>query len=585
MTIELTSATYRYAGTTRPSLVDVDLTVPPGEVTGLAGANEAGKSTLCLVAAGLAPVAIGGRLDGSARLDGEETRSLAAHELAQRCGIVFQNAPTQLTGTVPTVFEEVAFGLRNLGLPVSEIAERTWAALEALGITELALRDPLRLSGGQAQLVATATIIALRPRHLVLDEPTSQLDPEGTRLVADALVGVAERSGGALLLVEHKTDLLARLAGDMALLDRGGVVGFGPTGSLLGDPQLERMGVAPPSRVRLARRLVADGVDLEGQLLDLLGTAPSTGAASSIGATLGAAEDGQAGVPEIVQSSAVGRDPIELVDVAFAYPGPVRALDGVSLRIEPGETVAIIGQNGSGKSTLVRQLNGLLRPTSGTVRIGGADIREMHVAEIARHVGLAFQDPDRQIFAGRVKTEVEFGPRNLGVRGTELEEVVRASLDIVGLGGQLETHPYDLGYSRRKLLSLASIVALRSPIVVLDEPTTGQDAHGVRMVEGLVASLGAAGRTIIAVTHDMRFAAENFGRVVVMRAGRVILDGKPEEVFAAASWPVLASTYLEPPLAAVIGSELGLGPTPRDADLSDAIRRVQSSRAAGAGER
>lgn len=566
MTIELSAATYRYAGSSRPALADVDLSVTPGEVMGIAGANEAGKSTLCLVASGLAPVAIGGRLDGSARLDGAETQSLAPYELAQRCGIVFQNSTTQLTGTVPSVYEEIAFGLRNLGLPVGVIAERTSAALDALGIAELAWRDPLRLSGGQAQLVATATILALRPQHLVLDEPTSQLDPRGTRLVADALVALARQSGGALLLVEHKADLLARLAREVVLLDRGGVLGRGPARAMLPNPTLEEAGVAPPTPVRLARRMMAADISLDRRVLDALeldapppvdrGVQPSESSA----------------VAEIVRRSVTEPAAIELDDIAFDYPGPVRALDGVSLHIEAGERVAIIGQNGSGKSTLVRQLNGLLRPSQGVVRIGGRDIRNVHVAELAREVGLAFQDPDRQIFAGRVRTEVEFGPRNLGVRGAQLEETVAASLDAVGLGGERETHPYDLGYSRRKLLSLAAIVALRSPILVLDEPTTGQDSRGVNMIEGLLASLSVAGRTVIAITHDMAFAAENFGRVVVMRAGRVILDGPPAEVFAASSWPALASTYLEPPLAAVVGDQLGLGTTPTDAALVDALR-------------
>lgn len=583
MTIDLASVTYRYAGASRPALVDVDLSIQRGQTLGLAGANEAGKSTVCLVASGLAPVAVGGRLDGSASLDGAETRSLAAHELAQRCGIIFQNPATQLTGTVPTVYEEVAFGLRNLGLAVAEIAERTSAALDALGIADLAGRDPLRLSGGQAQLVAIATILALRTQHLVLDEPTSQLDPLGTRLVADALVALTRRSGGAILFVEHKTDLLARLAGETALIDHGRIVGAGPTSRTLADPAVETIGVAPPSPVRLVRRLRADGVEIDAPLLVALGLDASDGVeiderlaalAAEAPPPPGAGIIGPAGpsIPETVRQARADNGPLELEDVTFEYPGGVRALEGVSLRVEPGETVAVIGQNGSGKSTLARQLIGLLRPTKGGVRIAGRDIRDVHVAEIARLVGLAFQDPDRQIFAGRVRAEVEFGPRNLGVRGAQLDQIVAASLDAVGLGEELEAHPYDLGYSRRKLLSLASIIALRSPILILDEPTTGQDARGVAMVERLVASLATAGRTVIAVTHDMRFAAETFGRIVVMRAGRVILDGSPTDVFAESSWPALASTYLEPPLAATVGAQLGLGSTPTAASLGAALR-------------
>jgi len=265
-------------------------------------------------------------------------------------------------------------------------------------------------------------------------------------------------------------------------------------------------------------------------------------------------------------------DPAVLIEaVTFDYPRGPRALDGIDLRVETGERLAIVGQNGSGKSTLVRHLNGLLRPTVGSVAINGRPIGRRHVAELAREVGLAFQNPDRQIFAGTVRAEVAFGPRNLGRRGDELDAVVKRALAIVGLTGDEGTNPYDLGFSRRKLLALASILAMETPIVILDEPTTGQDARGMNRVQSIVAELSAAGRTVIAVSHDMRFVAESFERVVVMREGRIVLDGTPSEAFAEAAWPTLASTYLEPPLAALVGARLGLGATPTEASLVAAV--------------
>jgi len=255
------------------------------------------------------------------------------------------------------------------------------------------------------------------------------------------------------------------------------------------------------------------------------------------------------------------------------YPeGAVRALDGVDLRLPTGQSVALVGQNGSGKTTLVRHLNGLLRPTDGQVLVDGRDARGQTVAALAHHIGLVFQDPDRQIFAGSARAEVEFGPRNLGLRGADLGRAVASALESVGLAGEDRTNPYDLGYSRRKLLALASILAMQTPVVVLDEPTTGQDARGVERVASIVADLAAAGRTVIAISHDMRFVAEHFERIVVMRAGRVILDGPPATVFAEESWPVLASTYLEPPYSARVGARLGLGSTPTDASVVEALR-------------
>jgi energy-coupling factor transport system ATP-binding protein len=258
---------------------------------------------------------------------------------------------------------------------------------------------------------------------------------------------------------------------------------------------------------------------------------------------------------------------IQTDGLVHVYDGSTRALDGVELTIAAGERVAIVGQNGSGKSTLVRHFNGLLRPTEGRVIVDGADAVLRRVADLAATVGLAFQDPDRQIFAGKVRTEVAFGPRNLGRRGSELDAAVEAALVATGLEADAQTNPYDLGYSRRKLLALASILAMETPLVVLDEPTTGQDARGVERIQRIVADLTAAGRTVIAISHDMRFVAEAFARIIVMRSGRVVLDGAPDEVFAESSWPTLASTFLEPPLAARVGAQLGLGSTPAETSL------------------
>jgi energy-coupling factor transport system ATP-binding protein len=273
-------------------------------------------------------------------------------------------------------------------------------------------------------------------------------------------------------------------------------------------------------------------------------------------------------------SAGIGSAPaaaLAVEQLVHVYPGGTRALAGVDLSIAPGERVAVIGQNGSGKSTLVRHFNGLLRPTEGRVLVGGRDASETRVAQLAATVGLAFQDPDRQIFARTVKAEVAFGARNLGRSGAALEEAVTAALLATGLEGDAGTNPYDLGYSRRKLLALASILAMETPVVVLDEPTTGQDARGVDRVERIVADLAAAGRTVIAISHDMRFVAEAFARVVVMRDGRIVLDGTPEDAFAEPAWPTLASTFLEPPLAARVGARLGLGSTPTEDRLIGAL--------------
>jgi energy-coupling factor transport system ATP-binding protein len=263
---------------------------------------------------------------------------------------------------------------------------------------------------------------------------------------------------------------------------------------------------------------------------------------------------------------------LRLESVSHVYQqGQVRALDEVSLTIGHGEMVALVGQNGSGKTTLVRHLNGLLRPTSGRVLVDGQDAARRTVAQLARDVGLVFQDPDRQIFAGRVRAEVEFGPRNVGLRGDELRRAVDGAMAVVGLTEAARTNPYDLGASRRKLLALASVLAMRTPVLVLDEPTTGQDVAGIDRVRQVLRDARDEARTIIAISHDMEFVATEFERVLLMGGGRVLADGTPAEVFARSGWELLQSTYLEAPLAARVGDRLGLGSTPTQAALLSAL--------------
>lgn len=261
---------------------------------------------------------------------------------------------------------------------------------------------------------------------------------------------------------------------------------------------------------------------------------------------------------------------IEVQEVRFEYPSGMRALDGVSLIIGDGERVAFVGQNGSGKTTLVKQFNGLLRPTAGVVAIDGADIRPRRISELAHSVGFAFQNPDDQIFRDSVVAEVSFGPHNLGLRGPALEVAITDALDALGLSGLRTAHPFTLNHAIRKLVSIAGVVAMRTPTLVLDEPTTGQDRRGVERIEHLLESATARGTTVVVVTHDMAFVARNFNRVVVMSQARVLADGPPGDVF----WrgDTLITAGLEPPMVAQLSQRLS---GPRFWTIDDAEARLR----------
>jgi len=268
--LELRSVSYRYAGYATEVLHEVDLRLSDGEIVGLVGPNEAGKSTLCLVASGLAPASIGGSLSGTLTLDGTPAAGLATHQLAERVVVGFQNPNTQRSGIAATVFEEIALGPMNLGLAVEDTVARTREAIARLKLDHLVLRDPTRLSGGQAQLVGIASLLAMRPRHVILDEPTAQLDPAGTRLVGEALRSLAG-TGTSLLIAEHKTDLLDGLCTRIVVIDGGRIVLDGPTSEVFDDRRLAGLGIEPPARVRLGRLLGSRGVDpavMAGALTD-----------------------------------------------------------------------------------------------------------------------------------------------------------------------------------------------------------------------------------------------------------------------------------------------------------------------------
>jgi energy-coupling factor transport system ATP-binding protein len=247
---------------------------------------------------------------------------------------------------------------------------------------------------------------------------------------------------------------------------------------------------------------------------------------------------------------------IEIKELHFTYPGGVQAIRGISLSIEAGEQVAIVGQNGAGKTTLVRHFNGLLQPTSGEVRIGDWETRQHSVAKLASRVGYVFQNSDDQLFSRDVKTEVAFGPKNLGFNAGQVQSRVDEALAMTELSDKTETNPYDLSPTWRKMVAIASIIAMDTPIVIFDEPTTGQDAANIARIANVIKVLRERGKTVITITHDIDFCAENFERVIAMSQGTVLLDGKANDVFAQDE--ILATTYVDPPQLTRLGKRLGL---------------------------
>lgn len=250
---------------------------------------------------------------------------------------------------------------------------------------------------------------------------------------------------------------------------------------------------------------------------------------------------------------------IEIKGLRFTYPTGLEALKGINLTIHSGEQVAIVGQNGAGKTTLVRHFNGLLKPTSGSIFIGDWETTQFSVAKLASRVGYVFQNPDDQLFSRDVLSEITFGPRNLGYAKEKVDELVQRALTLTELSDKTETNPYDLSPTWRKMIALASIIAMDTPIVIFDEPTTGQDAVNVARIANVIAELKREGKTVITITHDIDFCAENFERVIALSNGQVLLDGPAREVLGQEE--ILAQTYVDPPQLTRLGKRLGLKET------------------------
>jgi energy-coupling factor transport system ATP-binding protein len=253
---------------------------------------------------------------------------------------------------------------------------------------------------------------------------------------------------------------------------------------------------------------------------------------------------------------------IDVSNLQFTYPSGVQAVDGISLSIAPGEQIAIVGQNGAGKTTLVKHLNALLLPTSGRVLIGGWDTKEHSVAQLARRVGYVFQNPDEQLFSKNVGIEVAFGPRNLGYDSDRIQALVDDALAMTELSDKTEMNPYDLSATWRKMVALASVIAMDTGIVIFDEPTTGQDAVNVTRIANVIRTLRERGKTVITITHDIDFCAENFERVIALSQGKILLDGRADEVLGQEE--ILATTYVDPPQLTRLGKRLGFKETVRN---------------------
>jgi energy-coupling factor transport system ATP-binding protein len=554
--IEIEDLTFSYAAQRQePALRNVSCAVEQGTFVGITGLAEAGKSTFCRLIAGYIPHFFHGELSGRVSVAGTDTRETTIGELAERVGFVFENPFDQLTGASLTVLEEAAFALENMGLAREEIRLRAEKSLSQVGMEDLKDRHPQQLSGGQSQRLALASILAVQPEVFILDEPTSQLDPLGVEEVFDVISDM-HRRGNTLIVVSQDLDHLAIRADRMIVIDEGEIKWDGEPRKVLLDAAEARYPILIPDVLEISRKLREAGRIPSDSPVPL--TVEQAAKELSSIDTTGSATQTVASGCTTRRSKLESSNEILFEDVFYDYPAGVSAIRGVSFSLDEG-CVCIVGQNGAGKTTLARHLNGLLKPTRGRVLVRGKDTREYRVAELAREVGLAFQNPDDQLFRSTVEDEVRFGPDNVGASPEEANPLISSAIDLMGLEAVREKKPHDLGVPERKRVATASVIAMNTPVVVLDEPTGGQDAEGIDLLGQLVGSLVQQGKLMIVITHDVKFAARYADRVIALHQGQVLLDDDPRTVLGRKE--DLSRTHVEPPAVTRLGKLLGLDET------------------------
>jgi energy-coupling factor transport system ATP-binding protein len=524
--IDIRGLTVKYVGRKNPTLVNVNLELQQGETVLLLGASGSGKSTLALTLNGLIPHSTGGVMSGSVCVAGMDTQQASVAQLAQQVGIVFQDPESQFVTL--KVEDEIAFGLENLRLPPHEMDAKIQTALDQVSMPQARTQAVWALSGGQKQRIALAALLAMEPHVIVFDEPTANLDPIGTR---DVFALLAEHKARphqpqhTIILIEHKLDEVMHLIDRVVVLGEGGsVIADAPPREMFDQhaETLRALGVWMPQVSLLAHKL---GVRPVPVTLDEAVRQWSC----VIGHLPFASGEGQ--MTHDKEQMTNDSLAIEVRHLSHRY-GANETLRDVSVCVPTGDFLAIVGANGAGKTTLAKHLMTILHPPKNTVFIEGRDVAGIPSRELTRLIGYVFQNPEHQFVTNSVADEVRFGLRVMGLSADEIEQRTHTMLTRFKLSRYAQANPFTLSHGEKRRLSVATMLAMGQRILILDEPTFGQDQRNAAELLAVLDELHDEGRTIIVITHDMALVAQHAHTVAVMSEGRLLFHGAVREAFA-----------------------------------------------------
>lgn len=525
--VKVEDLSYTYPNNEEYAISDITLDIEAGEFVLLTGPSGCGKTTFCRTLNGLIPKFYNGQLSGNITVNGLDVSQHSTMDLAQSVGLIFQNPDNQIFAL--TVEKDIAFGLENLGKSKEEMyREIDWAA-KTTGIDKLRSRATHELSGGQKQRLTIAGVLAMHPSIIVMDEPTSFLDPVGAEHIFEVLHKLNKDYNMTIIIIEHRIDIAAKYVDRIIVFDDGRVRSDGKPSEILANEDTRLLGVGIPRILELAKRF-----DNTSDLFSPLPLSASNFYEQiSHRLSLREIKGVNASIPDdlLALAGEYHHSPlIEMKDVSFEYPGNVIALKGLNLTINSNDYIAIMGENGAGKTTLVKHFNGLLRPKSGSICVSGEDISKISVAQLARKIGLVFQNPDDQLFEETVEKEIGFALHNFGFKQDMIDKRVTWALNLLDISKYRDKSPFTLSGGERKRVAMASVLAWNPDILVLDEPTIGQDYGQKERLRHFLAQLRTQGKTVVIVTHDVEFVAESQPHIVLMAQGNVVAEGSTKEI-------------------------------------------------------